>query len=249
MSIRIGDYEVFDCDYRVNNVFQAISVEDEHLYAMKIFPHKRLPKSETILCFQQQAEKLIPMQHKNIIRIYDHGTFKNTLYYVMEYIEGTTLTKSIYSRGHFEEKQALRIALQIVSAVQYMSQRGFVCYDITPSNIMITKNNSKIFNLIKVNQKDHLVTAFEEECEGEMKERNNIFTIGMILYYMLTATFTSIKEGSVELLSNMKEKNPRVSELTCEIVTRMATVGKKVHYPNYATIINDLLLAVTDDKE
>lgn len=259
--MRIGDYEVLDRADRneIGNVFRAISVEekDERLYAMKVFPNKRPRKIDVVVYFTQQADKLIPLHHENITRVYEHGSFKTALYYVMEYIDGCTLQKSISSRGIFSERQALSIAQQLVSAVEYLWKNEFFYYNITPHSIMISDNNIKLFDLIKINVEDCCITvpyytSPEQIREEKMDERSNIFTIGVILYYMLTGTppFSGKDPNAIysSILAspfvNILQQQSQVCDATHTVIKRMTMNEKNARYQSYAAVMEDLQKAI-----
>ena len=90
--------------------------------------------------FKREALNLSTLQHPNIIKVIESFEANNTVYYVMEYIDGGSLDDYILKEDGLKEDEAKMIALQIGSALSYMHSRGMLHLDLKPSNIMRKKS-------------------------------------------------------------------------------------------------------------
>ena len=110
--------------------------------------------------FMDEAEALYALNHPNIVRVTDLFEDKNTVYYVMDYIEGGSLSGIISEKGRLAEKEALGYILQIADALKYVHSHNCLHLDVKPQNIMI--DNSGKATLI-----DFGVSKQYDEANGE----------------------------------------------------------------------------------
>lgn len=94
--------------------------------------------------FIKEANLIKKLNHPNIIHVYDVFTENGTSYYIMEYIDGETLSNIIKSKGHLSESESLSIVSQIANALEYLHSRKINHLDIKPGNIMISRQDKKI---------------------------------------------------------------------------------------------------------
>ena len=93
--------------------------------------------------FIKEARTLSQLDHSNIIRVLDTFKENNTAYYVMDFIEGSSLEDIVNSKGPLSESVAIDYIKQIASALDYIHQRKLNHLDVKPANIMIRKNDNK----------------------------------------------------------------------------------------------------------
>lgn len=155
--------------------------------------------------FLKEARNIAKFDHPNIIRIYAAFEEHNTAYYVMEYIEGESLSSLIKQNGPLRESQALDYIGKVGSALQYVHTRKINHLDVKPANIMLRRNdNSPIlidFGLSKQydsegNQTSTMPPGFshgfapiEQYNEGGVKDftpQTDIYSLAATLYYILS---------------------------------------------------------------
>lgn len=90
--------------------------------------------------FQREAENLSHLNHPNIVKVSDIFVENNTVYYVMQYIDGMSLDQYVLSKGHLDEKEAKDILEPLSSALMYMHSRKMLHLDLKPKNVMLDKN-------------------------------------------------------------------------------------------------------------
>lgn len=94
--------------------------------------------------FRREALNLSKLHHSNIVKVLETFETNNTVYYVMEYIDGNSLNKAILLENGFNEDYAIRIMDQICEAVQFMHDNKMLHLDIKPSNIMLRGNGDAV---------------------------------------------------------------------------------------------------------
>ena len=93
--------------------------------------------------FIKEARTISQLEHPNIIRIHDIFKENNTAYYVMEYIDGDSLSEKVNHSGCLSEPEAVGYVKQVASALDFIHQRNINHLDIKPANIMVRRSDSK----------------------------------------------------------------------------------------------------------
>lgn len=112
--------------------------------------------------FVKEASVLGTLDHPNIVRVHDSFTENNSAYYVMEYIDGKSLSDIIKERGSLKEEDALTYINEIASALAYIHKRNMLHLDIKPSNIMVRKRDNRAILI------DFGLTKHYDESSGEL---------------------------------------------------------------------------------
>jgi tRNA A-37 threonylcarbamoyl transferase component Bud32 len=152
--------------------------------------------------FRHEAMSAGQLTHPNIVAVYDAGEYRGEPFIVMEYLEGPTLAKVLKNLAPLPLERAVDIALQISDALDYAHQRGVIHRDVNPSNIILLENGQvKVtdFGLAKLVSDSSpdasqsgvfhgtLDYASPEQILGqEVDGRSDIFSLGVIVYEMLT---------------------------------------------------------------
>lgn len=203
---------------------------------------------EVIARFEAERQALALMDHPNIARVLDAGaTDSGRPYFVMELVRGVPLTEFCDKNG-FTPNQRLELFVMICQAVQHAHQKGVIHRDLKPSNVMVTLHDGKPvpkvidFGIAKaISQKLTEKTLFtrygqmigtpqymspeQAEMSGlDVDTRSDIYSLGVILYELLTGTTPLQKEqiceaGYAEMLRLIQEQeapkpSTRVSTLT-----------------------------------
>lgn len=94
--------------------------------------------------FVKEAQTIAALDHHNIIPIYDVFEENNTAYYVMEYIDGESLSDVIKRRGALSESEAVDYICQAGSALEYLHDRRIMHLDVKPGNIMVRRKDNRV---------------------------------------------------------------------------------------------------------
>ncbi|HWQ39117.1 MAG TPA: serine/threonine-protein kinase [Burkholderiales bacterium] len=164
-----------------------------------------LPKDEVAeyeARFYQEAKAAGQLSHPNIVTIYDIGKSEKLAYMAMELLEGQELRKILASGASIPVPQALDIAAQVADGLQYAHERGIIHRDIKPANIMVLKDGQvKITDFGIARMRNNEVKTMTgmilgspkymspEQVSGKRADtRSDIFSLGVVLYEMLTGT-------------------------------------------------------------
>ena len=182
-------------------VYQALQIELDRPVAIKLLPAEMAADQEFVDRFRREARLLAKLQHPGIVAVYDFGlTSEGHLYFVMELVDGTDLHKIIRGPG-LNAGQALELICQICDALNYAHRQGVIHRDIKPSNILVSSvGDAKLadFGLARPLHDDFAgLTAVNavmgtadymapEQHEGAADHRSDIYSLGAMLYEMLT---------------------------------------------------------------
>ncbi len=157
--------------------------------------------------FMKEAKTIARLDHPNIIHIHDVFEENNTAYYVMEYIEGESLSYLVKQRGALTENEAIKYIRAIAEALGYIHERKIMHLDIKPANVMLRKVDGRAvlidFGLSKQYDADGNQTSstpvgisagyapMEQYQQGGVKEfspETDIYSLGATLYYLVTGS-------------------------------------------------------------
>ncbi len=185
-------------------VYKARQEGLDRIVAIKILPEEFGHDIKFALRFTREARTLAKLNHPNIVALYEFGNVADTYYFLMEYVEGSTL-RDIVKGGELTPEQALAVVPFLCDALQSAHDKGVVHRDIKPENILMSVDGTvKIadFGLSRIlgNQsQQHSLTATHqvmgtprymapEQLEGmrNVDHRADIYSLGVVIYEMLT---------------------------------------------------------------
>src|SRR5947199_1726898 len=185
-------------------VYKARQQQLDRLVAVKILPAETSQDPAFAERFTREARALARLNHPNIVTVYDFGQTDGFYYFLMEFIDGTTLRHLLADRK-LTPREALAIVPQICEALQYAHDRGIVHRDIKPENILTDKaGRVKIadFGLAKLVETEpqsqrltqprevmgtpHYMAPEQVEKPQFVDHRADIYSLGVVFYEMLT---------------------------------------------------------------
>ena len=182
------------------SIFRAVDIRNNSIVALKI-PHPDL-EADPILFdrFQREASIGEKLNHPNVMRVFGGGK-RSRIYMVMEWCEGRLL-RQILDQGKLSHDRAIRIAIQILNALEYIHANGVVHRDLKPENIMVdAEDNIKLIDfgiagdtgarrLTYANFTATLGTPdyiSPEQVQGKRGDgRSDLYAMGVMLYEMLS---------------------------------------------------------------
>nr|CDS32035.1 calcium:calmodulin dependent protein kinase type 1 [Hymenolepis microstoma] len=143
---RLGDggfCEVFKAKDLENNRYVAIKRVDRSKRAFAKYAPKEVEKKVKKLMYRE-ATIMKALDHPNLIKFYDMVEDGDEIFIAMQLAEGGELFDRIIKRGKFTEKDAATIIAQVITAIIYMHDRGYVHRDIKPENILFENNSDDL---------------------------------------------------------------------------------------------------------
>jgi len=240
-------------------------VEDTKLkqeVALKLIKPEITIDQKIIERFRNELKTARMIAHKNVCRMFDLGE-KNGIHFItMEYVRGEDLKSFIHRSGQLAVGTAIRIAKQACEGLSEAHKLGVVHRDLKSNNIMIDKKgNVRImdFGIARSLESKGVTGAgmmigtpeymSPEQAEGkEVDQKSDIYSLGIILYEMLTGRLPF--EGGTTLSIALKHKvekppepekyNPRISEDLSRVILKCMAKDKDVRYQNGEELLSAL---------
>lgn len=258
----------------MGNVYKAHDRRLDRIVAIKVLKLEYNDDNNFIRKFKRESLAAASISHPNIVGIYDVGseTLDNEVvhYIVMEYIDGKTLKDLINEEGRIPEKRALNYAIQIAEALKIAHSKHIIHRDIKSQNIMVTKDDRvKVtdFGIARVAD-NTTVTATNavmgsvhyfspEQARGaKVDNRSDIYSMGIVLYEMLTGTlpFDADNPVSVALMqvqTSMPRPSDKVKSLSQgvdDLVFKMTRKDPNKRYKDVYDLIKDIKSILINGK-
>jgi eukaryotic-like serine/threonine-protein kinase len=195
--------------------------------ALKVLLQRFLSDPTFVERFRREAKAAAGLNHPNLVSIYDWGEVDGTYFIVMEYVEGETLKELVRRQGRLSGNEAVRISLQLLAAIEFAHREGIVHRDIKPQNVMLdTNGNVKVMDFGIARAGDSGMTEAgsilgtaqylaPEQARGlPVDERSDLYSVGIVLYEMLTGTVPFKGDSAVTVaLKHVNEMAPEPAQL------------------------------------
>lgn len=232
-------------------VYKARQEGLDRVVALKILPDEFSHDVKFALRFTREARTLAKLNHPNIVSVYEFGNVDQTYYFLMEYVEGSTLRDVVRAR-QLKPEHAMTIVPHLCDALQYAHDKGVIHRDIKPENILMTTDGKvKLadFGLSRIlgqqNQPTELTGTHQilgtprymapEQLEGSrgVDHRADIYSLGVVFYEMLTG---ELPIGRFAMPSQKVEVDIRLDE----VVLRTLEKEPQLRYQNANQVKSDV---------
>src|SRR5467141_4708001 len=233
---RLGPYEIMTPlgAGGMGEVYRARDTRLDRTIAIKILPAQFSSDPVRKQRFEREAKTISSLNHPHICVLHDVGSQDGVDYLVMECVEGETLAKRL-EKAALPLEQVLKCGAQIADALDKAHRSGVVHRDLKPGNIMLTASGAKLldFGLAKpaaamaslatmtgtgakqssATEQGTIVGTFQymspEQVEGkEVDGRSDIFSLGAVLYEMVTGKRAFEGKSQLSVASAILEKDP-----------------------------------------
>jgi serine/threonine-protein kinase len=195
--------------------------------AVKVLLQRYLNDPTFVERFRREAKAAAGLNQQNLVSIYDWGELDGTYYIVMEYVEGETLKDLIRRRGRLSGNESVNITMQLLAAVDFAHHSGIIHRDIKPQNVMIDRGGTcKVMDFGIARAGDSGMTEAgsilgtaqylaPEQAKGyPVDERSDLYSVGVVLYEMLTGTVPFKGDSAVTVaLKHVNEMPQEPAEL------------------------------------
>jgi eukaryotic-like serine/threonine-protein kinase len=231
---------LFDGRYRIERKLGAGGMADVYLaedqelgrgVAIKILNGRHANDGQFIERFRREAKNAAALNHPNIVSIYDRGEAEDTYYIAMEFLDGRTLKELIVGHGQAPVRVAVEYARQILSALRFAHRHGIVHRDIKPHNVLVDREGRvKVtdFGIARAGTSQMTETGSivgtaqylspEQARGGEVDQRSDLYSLGVVLYELLTGKTPFEGDTPVEIAMKHLSNTPQApSELRPDI--------------------------------
>ena len=177
-------------------VYKAYDAVDDRIVAVKILKDEFLNNEEFVRRFRNESKAIAILNHPNIVKVLDVGFGERLQYIVMEYVDGITLKDFIRSQKIIPAGIAIKITMQILSALQHAHERGVIHRDIKPDNILFVKGVPKLADIGLVSSLSASVTRLAgtlefippeertadslDSSDRRARQRNDLYAFGKV---------------------------------------------------------------------
>ena len=205
-------------------VYKAYDNQEDRTVAVKILKEEFVSNEEFLRRFRNESKAIAMLSHPNIVKVYDVSFGDLIQYIVMEHIEGITLKEFIENQGSLRWKDAVHFTIQILKGLQHAHDKGIVHRDVKPQNIMVLPDGTiKVtdFGIARFARSDqrtitdkaigsvHYISP--EQARGEKTdEKADIYSVGVMLYEMLTGKLPFQAESAVSVAIMQLQRDPQL---------------------------------------
>ncbi|HHW46624.1 MAG TPA: Stk1 family PASTA domain-containing Ser/Thr kinase [Clostridiales bacterium] len=243
-------------------VYKAYDSIEDRIVAVKILKEEFVSNEEFLRRFKNESKAIAVLSHPNIVKVFDVSFGNLIQYIVMEYIDGITLKEYIERQGSLRWKDAVHFTIQILRGLQHAHDKGIVHRDVKPQNIMLLADGTiKVtdFGIARFARSEHRTMTDKaigsvhyispEQARGEVTdEKTDIYSVGVMLYEMLTGRLPFQAESAVSVAIMQLQTEPKLPrEINGSIPTGLEQITLRAmqkdpekRYKSAAEMLRDL---------
>ena len=228
--------EIIDDRYKVESVlgkggmaivYKAHDLITDKDVAVKMMKDDTASDKVNLSRFEREARAAASLNHQNIVKVVNVGSYNGLPYMVNEFVQGQTLKQVLDVRGKFSFLEACDIMYQLCSAVIYAHQHGVIHRDIKPMNIFLTRDGTiklgdfgiaTFQNSTHVTRSDFIIGSVhymspEVAQSNPATERSDIYSMGITFFELITGRVPFDAESPVQVaVMQAKDKFPSIKK-------------------------------------
>ncbi len=203
------------------NVYKALCHRLNRYDAVKIMRDDTAANEELRRRFRAESQAVAMLSHPNIVSVYDVSHSEDVEYIVMELIDGITLKEYMRKKGILEPSEVLDFSMQTAKALEHAHSKGIIHRDIKPQNIMLLKDGmlkvadfgiASLDNDFEENKSEAVGSVHyiaPEQARGAAPDaRSDIYSLGIVMYEMLTGKLPYVGQSDVEVAVKHMNTDP-----------------------------------------
>lgn len=201
------------------DVWRARDTELGRDVALKLLHENFARDTEFVERFRREASAAAGLQHPNVVSVFDRGSYEDSYWISMELVEGSSLRELI--DGGLEIEEAVEVTRQMLAAAEFAHEHGIVHRDLKPMNVLIDRDGRvrvTDFGIARAGGSEITRTGSvmgtaqylsPEQAQGvEVTARTDIYSIGVILFEMLTGRVPFDGENAVAIAMKQVGEEP-----------------------------------------
>lgn len=264
-SILSGRYQIKELLGKggMAEVYLATDTQKNMDVAIKILKDELTNDEEFIRRFDTEAKAASSLSYPNIVKVYDVGQEGKLRYMVLEYVNGISLKELIQKNGHLDWEVALPIAIQIGLALDNAHKNGIIHRDIKPHNIIVTPEliakvtdfgiaRAASANTVTLSGRNAMGSVHyfspEQARGGIVGEQSDIYSLGILIYEMLTGKVPFDGDTSVSIaLKHIQQApvppkniNPEIPEGLNNIIMKCIQKSTDLRYKKVRELVDEM---------
>jgi eukaryotic-like serine/threonine-protein kinase len=250
----------------MSTVYLARDTTLDRQVAVKVLHREMSEQADQLERFRQEARAVAKLSHPNVVAVIDAGEDGGHPYIVFEYVEGETLKQRINRLGALDAQESLAYAIEVARGLTVAHNRRMVHRDIKPQNVLIdAEGRAKLtdFGISRQLEQDGMTAtgrvlgttdyvAPEQAMGHPVDQRSDIYSLGVLLYEMLTGQVPFQADSQVgvamkhvnEELPDVQQHRPELSAAAAMVVERATAKDPAERYQQVGELIDDLSTAL-----
>jgi ligand-binding sensor domain-containing protein/tRNA A-37 threonylcarbamoyl transferase component Bud32 len=225
----VGNYKLLDKigSGGMGTVYKAENRTDKtQMVAIKVLKEELFEDESSRKRFKQEAVIVDQLDHPNIVRVFERGQSKHSMFIAMELLEGRTLTDKINKENRLDVLEGLHIMIQVTDAIAKIHSKGIIHRDMKPDNVMLVgKGNDPNFvklldfGLARMQHQTRLTQSgmvigtinymAPEQISGSgFSGATDVYSMGVMFYEMMTGEKPFVGETTIDIMKQIIDKTP-----------------------------------------